>query len=149
MDLNGCRQNQRPNSWEKQHNNPQVIHTENPKIEKKSIERQLCGHKCLVYVRGQRRMSRLVRDDRTATEGYNSFIQQGCIKLIKINSKNWKLLQKISISNNCCSFKLYTLKIFIWCVLSIGCYNDFCRITWQWILKKMTEVENSALPLQK
>ncbi len=35
--------------------------------EKISSERQLCGRKCLVYVRGQRRMGRLVRDDRKAT----------------------------------------------------------------------------------
>ncbi len=32
-----------------------------------SSERQLCGRKCLVDVRGQRRMCRLVRDDRRAT----------------------------------------------------------------------------------
>ncbi len=35
--------------------------------EKISSERQLCGRKCLVAVRGQRRMGRLVRDDRNAT----------------------------------------------------------------------------------
>ncbi len=35
--------------------------------EKISSERQLCGRKCLVHVRGQRRMGRLVRDDRKAT----------------------------------------------------------------------------------
>ncbi len=35
--------------------------------EKISSERQLCGLKCLVDVRGQRRMARLVRDDRKAT----------------------------------------------------------------------------------
>ncbi len=35
--------------------------------EKISSERQLCGWKCLVDVRGQRRMDRLVRDDRKAT----------------------------------------------------------------------------------
>ncbi len=35
--------------------------------EKLSSERQLCGWKCLVNVRGQRRMGRLVRDDRKAT----------------------------------------------------------------------------------
>ncbi len=35
--------------------------------EKISSERQLCGRKCLVDVRGQRRMVRLVRDDRKAT----------------------------------------------------------------------------------
>ncbi len=42
--------------------------TENgPKKEKISSERQLCGWKCLVDVRGQRRMARLVRVDRKAT----------------------------------------------------------------------------------
>ncbi len=35
--------------------------------EKISSERQLCGRKCLVDVRCQRRMGRLVRDDRKAT----------------------------------------------------------------------------------
>ncbi len=35
--------------------------------EKISSERQLCGRKCPVDVRGQRRMDRLVRDDRNAT----------------------------------------------------------------------------------
>ncbi len=35
--------------------------------EKISSERQLCGRKCLIDVRGQRRMVRLVRDDRKAT----------------------------------------------------------------------------------
>ncbi len=35
--------------------------------EKISSERQLCGWKCLVDVRGQRRMYRLVRDDRKTT----------------------------------------------------------------------------------
>ncbi len=35
--------------------------------EKISSERQLCGRKCLVDVIGQRRMGRLVRDDRKAT----------------------------------------------------------------------------------
>ncbi len=35
--------------------------------EKKSSERQLYGRKCLFDVRGQRRMGRLVIDDRRAT----------------------------------------------------------------------------------
>ncbi len=38
-----------------------------PEKEKIYSERQLCGRKCLVDVRGQRRMGRLVRDDRKAT----------------------------------------------------------------------------------
>ncbi len=37
------------------------------KKEKMSSERQLCERKCLVEVRGQRGMGRLVRDDRKAT----------------------------------------------------------------------------------
>ncbi len=55
MDLNACRQNQRPNSWEKQHNNPQVIHTENPKIEKNPL-RGSCVDKNALFmseVRGE------------------------------------------------------------------------------------------------
>ncbi len=35
--------------------------------EKISSEQQLCGRKCLVDIRDQRRMGRLVRDDRKAT----------------------------------------------------------------------------------
>ncbi len=37
------------------------------KKEKISSEWQMCGRKCLVNVRGQRRMGKLVRDDRKAT----------------------------------------------------------------------------------
>ncbi len=48
------------------HAQPSLVFTENEK-EKISSERQLCGWKCLVDVRGQRRMDRLVRDDRKAT----------------------------------------------------------------------------------
>jgi len=43
------------------------IYREWSEKEKISSERQLCGRKCLVDVRGQRRMGRLVRDDRKAT----------------------------------------------------------------------------------
>ncbi len=48
--------------------------------EKISSERQLCGRKCLVDVRGQRRMDKLVRDDRKTTVTqittcYNQVIQ--------------------------------------------------------------------------
>ncbi len=43
------------------------VYREWSKKEKISSERQLCGWKCLVDVRGQRRMGRLVRDDRKAT----------------------------------------------------------------------------------
>ncbi len=43
------------------------IYREWSEKEKISSERQLCGRQCLVDVRGQRRMGRLVRDDRKAT----------------------------------------------------------------------------------
>ncbi len=43
------------------------VYREWSKKEKISSDRQLCGRKCLVDVRGQRRMGRLVRDDRKAT----------------------------------------------------------------------------------
>ncbi len=43
------------------------IYREWSEKEKISSERQLCGQKCLVDVRGQRRMGRLFRDDRKAT----------------------------------------------------------------------------------
>ncbi len=55
------------------------VYREWSKKEKISSERQLCGRKCL-DVRGQRRMGRLVRDDRKATVSqittrYNQGIQ--------------------------------------------------------------------------
>ncbi len=43
------------------------VYRECSEKEKISSERQLCGRKCLVDVRGQRRMGRLVREDRKAT----------------------------------------------------------------------------------
>ncbi len=46
--------------------------------EKISSERQLCGQKCLVDVRDQRRMGRMVRDDRNSnskTTRYNQCLQ--------------------------------------------------------------------------
>ncbi len=43
------------------------IYREWSEKEKISSERQLCGRQCLVDVRGQRRMGRLVRDDRKVT----------------------------------------------------------------------------------
>ncbi len=43
------------------------VHSECSEKEKISSEWQLCGRKCFVDVRGQRRMDRLVRDDRKAT----------------------------------------------------------------------------------
>ncbi len=49
------------------HTQPSLGFTENGLKKKISSERQLCGWKCLVDVRGQRRMDRLLRDDRNAT----------------------------------------------------------------------------------
>ncbi len=49
------------------HNHVSRIYREWSEKEKISSEWQLCGQKCLVDVRDQRRMGRLVRDYRTAT----------------------------------------------------------------------------------
>ncbi len=49
------------------HTQPSLGFTENDLKKKISSEQQLCGWKCLVDVRGQRRMCRLVRDDRKTT----------------------------------------------------------------------------------
>ncbi len=46
--------------------NKETLNLEWSEKEKISSERQLFGRKCLVAVRGQRRMGRLVRDDRKA-----------------------------------------------------------------------------------
>ncbi len=56
------------------------IYREWSEKEKISSERQFCGAKCLVDVRGQRRMGRLVRDDRKVTgtqitTRYNQYMQ--------------------------------------------------------------------------
>ncbi len=49
------------------HAQPSLGFTENGQKQKISSKQQLCGRKCLVDARGQRRMGRLVRDDRKAT----------------------------------------------------------------------------------
>ncbi len=49
------------------HTNISKVYREWSEKEKICSERQLCGWKCLVDVRGQRRMGRLVRDYRKAT----------------------------------------------------------------------------------
>ncbi len=49
------------------HTTISTVYREWSEKEKISSERQLWGWKCLVDVRGQRRMGRLVRDDRKAT----------------------------------------------------------------------------------
>ncbi len=49
------------------HAQPSGVYREWSEKEKISSERQLWGWKCLVDVRGQRRLDRLVRDDRKAT----------------------------------------------------------------------------------
>ncbi len=49
------------------HTTISMVYREWSEKEKISSERQLCGWKCLVDVRGQRRMGRLVRYDRKAT----------------------------------------------------------------------------------
>ncbi len=62
--------------------------------EKISIEQQLCGQQCLVDVRGQRRMDRLVRDDRKATvTQINTRYNQGMQKTISEHTTHRTLKQ--------------------------------------------------------
>ncbi len=67
--------------------------------EKIYSERQLCGWKCLVDVRGQRRMDRLVRDDRKATvTQINSRYNQGLQNTISEHTTHRTLKQMGSSS---------------------------------------------------
>ncbi len=77
-----------------------------------SSERHLCGLKCLVDVRGQRRMGRLVRDDRKAaltqiTTRYNQDIQNTISE-----HKTRRTLKQMGYSSRrphrCCSCQLRT-----------------------------------------
>ncbi len=62
--------------------------------EKISSERQLCGWKCLVDVRGQRRMGRLVRDDRKPTvTQITTRYNQGIQNTISERTTRWTLKQ--------------------------------------------------------
>ncbi len=62
--------------------------------EKISSERQLCGRKCLVDVRGQRRMGRLVRDDRKGTvTQITTRYNQGMQNTISEHTTRWTLKQ--------------------------------------------------------
>ncbi len=66
------------------------VYRERSKKYKILSERQLCERKCLVGVRGQRRMSRLVRDDRKATvTRYNQDMQN----IISEHTTRWTLKQ--------------------------------------------------------
>ncbi len=67
--------------------------------EKLSSERQLCGRKYLVDVRGPRRMSRLVRDDRKATvTQINTPYNQDMQNTISEHTTRWTLKQMGSSS---------------------------------------------------
>ncbi len=75
--------------------------------EKISSERQLCGRKCLVDVRGQRRMGRLVRDDRKATvtqitTGYKQSMQNTSLNAqhVKPRSK-WATTAEDEVKKKC------------------------------------------------
>ncbi len=62
--------------------------------EKISSDGQLCGWKCLVDVRGQRRMDRLVRDDRKATvTQITTRYNQGMQNTISEHTTHWTLKQ--------------------------------------------------------
>ncbi len=62
--------------------------------EKISSEQQLCGRKCLVVVRGQRRTGRLVRDDKKATVTHiTTRYNQGMQNTISERTTRWTLNQ--------------------------------------------------------
>ncbi len=62
--------------------------------QKISSERQLCGRKCLVDVRVQRRKGRLVRDDRKATvTQITTHCNHGVQHTISERTKRWTLKQ--------------------------------------------------------
>ncbi len=61
--------------------------------EKISSERQLCGWKCLVDVRGKRWIGRLVRDDRKATVTIATRYNQGKQNTISERTTRWTLKQ--------------------------------------------------------
>ncbi len=70
------------------------VYREWSKKEKISSERQLCGQKCLVDVRGQRRMDRLVRDDRKATvTQITTHYNQSMQNTISEHTTRWTLKQ--------------------------------------------------------
>ncbi len=101
--------------------------------EKISSEWQLCGWKCLVDVRGQRRMSRLVRDDRKTTvtqitTRYNQDLQNtisipwytSC-KNVASSDESWFLLQHSDVGSE---FGVKNMKawIILPCLNGSGCW---------------------------
>ncbi len=75
------------------------VYRELSEKEKISSERQLCGWKCLVDVRGQRRMDRLVRDDRkTTVTQINTRYNQGMQNTISEHTTRRTLKQMDSSS---------------------------------------------------
>ncbi len=70
------------------------VYRECPKKRKYPNDWQLCGRKCLVDVRGQRRMGRLVRDDRKATvTQITTRYNQGMQNTISEHTTHWTLKQ--------------------------------------------------------
>ncbi len=74
------------------HTNISWVYREGSEKEKISSEQQLCGWKCLVDVRGQRRMDRLVRDDRKVTQIITRY-NQGMQNTISEHTTCWTLKQ--------------------------------------------------------
>ncbi len=56
--------------------------------EKISSEQHLCGRKCLVDVRGQRRIGRLVRDDRKATVTQEPLVTTKVCRIPSLNPQH-------------------------------------------------------------
>ncbi len=78
------------------------IYREWSEKEKISSERELCGRKCLVDVRGQRRMDRLVRDDRktTVTQITTRYNQDHWVPLLSAKNRK-RRIQFTQAHQNC------------------------------------------------
>ncbi len=68
--------------------NISMVYREWSEKEKISSERQLWGWKCLVDVRGQRRMGRLVRDDRKATVTQKPLVTTNVCRIPSLNAQH-------------------------------------------------------------
>ncbi len=81
------------------------------RIEKISSEWQLCGRKCLVDVRGQRRMGRLVRDDRKATVTQITLVTTKICRIPSLNAQHvepWSRCTAAEDHTGCRSCQLRT-----------------------------------------
>ncbi len=92
--------------------NSSRVYREWSEKEKISSERQLWGWKCLVDVRGHRRMGRLVRDDRKATVTQKPLVTTNVCRIPSLNAQHvepWiRWATAAEDPTGCCSCQLRT-----------------------------------------